>query len=81
MALQAGARRDEDRDEYSYYVWEAGTDILSGLGREAVPDLIEALEYRDKYVRREAASVLKRITGQDYGEDIDRWQEWWQEQK
>jgi len=79
MAFAVRENKNSTIGEYMN-VYAAGSDILEELGREAVPDLIEALEYRDKYVRREAASALKTITGQDYGENVNRWQEWWQGQ-
>jgi len=47
---------------------------------EAVPALIHALGDRN-IVRDPAAAALKKITGQDFGDDANRWQEWWEEQK
>jgi len=57
-----------------------------GLGRigpeamEAVPALIAALGAESDDVRGAAARALRSITGQDYGSDATRWQEWWEEQ-
>jgi len=30
---------------------------------------------------REAAAVLKKISGKDFGEDTAKWQEWWEKNK
>lgn len=57
---------------------------LGAIGPEAwdaVPVLIEALGDEDIYVRMRAAEALKKITGKDFSEDADAWQEWWEEQK
>jgi hypothetical protein len=29
---------------------------------------------------KSAARALQDITGQDFGEDADRWHEWWEQQ-
>ena len=49
--------------------------------KEAVPALIKTLEDEVPFVRDGAAWALKAITGQDFGEDPDRWQQWWEQQK
>jgi len=36
---------------------------------------------QDGSVRRAAAKALKDITGQDFGQDADRWQQWWEEEQ
>jgi HEAT repeat protein len=38
--------------------------------------LILALSDPNAHVRQEAVNALKDITGQDFGEDIRKWQEW-----
>lgn len=43
--------------------------------------LIEALKDDDQYVRALAADALKKITGQDFKEDYNKWIEWRQKQK
>ena len=57
----------------------------SGLGwmRDwtAVKPLIVVLENENERVRRKAAEALKKITGQGFGEDSEKWQEWWEENK
>lgn len=44
--------------------------------RRAVGPLIKALETDDESLRWDAARSLKIITGEDFGEDHDRWQRW-----
>lgn len=44
--------------------------------RRAVGPLIKVLETGDKSLRWDAARSLKIITGEDFGEDHDRWQRW-----
>lgn len=47
--------------------------------REAATLLVAALAAEDPQVRANAAEHLKRLTGQDFGEDRDRWQNWLRE--
>ena len=47
--------------------------------REAATLLVGALAAEDPQIRANAADHLKRLTGQDFGEDRDRWQKWLQE--
>jgi hypothetical protein len=42
----------------------------------SVDALIGALKDQDSSVKSSAARSLKRITGQDFGEDAGKWQEW-----
>lgn len=52
---------------------------MGSEAKEAVPALIQALD-REKVqsVRAADARALKTITGQDFGEDAARWQQWLQ---
>ncbi len=43
----------------------------------AVEPLIAALKQESLNVRTQAAKALGKITGQDFGEDSAKWQEWW----
>jgi len=47
---------------------------------QAIPYLIQALSNADAQVQAAALDALKAITGQDFGSDVGRWQQWWQEQ-
>jgi hypothetical protein len=46
--------------------------------REAVPTLIQALGDESSLMRQAAVKALRAITGQDFGEDAERWQQWWE---
>jgi hypothetical protein len=46
-----------------------------------VPALIRALGDPEKEVAAQAANSLHLITGQDFGQDAARWQQWWAEQQ
>lgn len=54
---------------------------LVKIGTPAVEPLIEALKDKDSYVRGNAAWGLRAITGQDFGGDPAKWQEWWEKNK
>lgn len=45
--------------------------------RQAVPTLIDLLEDQDEQVRHRAAVALTNLTGQSFGEDREKWLEWW----
>jgi HEAT repeat protein len=47
----------------------------------AVKPLVEILKSPDKWERKLAASVLKSITGKDYGEKYKKWKKWWDKNK
>jgi len=46
-----------------------------------VNDLINQLKNDDRNVRKKAAEALERITGQNFGQNPEKWQEWWEENK
>mgnify|MGYP001578381448 CR=1 FL=1 len=56
---------------------------LSETGKPAVEPLIEVLKDKDSLggFRGNAAWALRAITGQDFGEDPAKWQEWWEKNK
>lgn len=63
---------------------QAAARALGGIGpkaKEAVPALIQALNDKDYGVRQAALVALRAITGQHFGNDALRWQEWWDKQK
>lgn len=47
----------------------------------AIEPLINALKDEIKDVRRNAAWALKEITGEDFGQDYTKWQDWWKQKK
>jgi HEAT repeat protein len=68
----------------SEYVRAAAADALGEFGsqaREAIPLLIGALGDQHGGTRSSAARALRDITGQDLGEDPDRWRQWWEGQQ
>ena len=44
---------------------------------EAIDILVSALQGPDEGAREAAARQLRRLTGQDFGEDADAWSKWW----
>ena len=44
--------------------------------REAVALLVGALASEDPGIRANAVQHLERLTGENFGEDLQRWQEW-----
>jgi HEAT repeat protein len=44
-----------------------------------IEPLIDALNDPDSFVKDSALHALSNITGQYFGDDIGRWQEWWSE--
>jgi len=67
----------------SEYVRSAAADTLGEFGsqaRDAVPALIQALGDEYEGTRSSAGRALRDITGQDFGEDRDRWRQWWEQQ-
>lgn len=50
---------------------------LGQLGdKEAVPVLAKALEDPDPAVQYRAVGALKRVSGRDLGDDVNKWREW-----
>jgi|GEM_PF-3196745 len=69
-------------DEFEQIGWSA-LEALGAIGpeaRAAVPVLIEQLENEDRLFRSNAVDALKKITGQDFGEDAAAWRQWWESQ-
>jgi HEAT repeat protein len=68
---------DEDEDVRLWAAYALGR--IGPEAFEAVPSLIEALG--DEYADLEAAAALESITGRDFGEDAEAWQQWWEDQQ
>jgi len=50
---------------------------LGQLGdKAAVPVLAKALEDPDPAVQYRAVGALKRVSGRDLGDDVNKWREW-----
>lgn len=54
---------------------------LGKIGEPAVELLITVLKDANRDVQQETAEVLGKITGQNFGKDQTKWQEWWEENK
>jgi hypothetical protein len=60
------------------YVWLNAAEYLGACGqREAVPYLIKALRHTASHSDAENVGYLRNMTGQDFGTDFARWQQWW----
>jgi HEAT repeat protein len=71
------ALRDSDR-----WVQRDAAAALGKLGDvRAVESLVATLGSRDRWVRGSAAEALKTITRRHFGQDVDAWLVWWQEQQ
>ena len=72
-----GAMADKDA-----WVRKAAAQSLGLLGDvRAVEPLIGALKDTDGGVRLEAQIALRAFSEQDFGRDVDRWTEWWQQRQ
>lgn len=61
---------------------EGAVDALSKLKDfRAIEALIAVLSDTDFDIRAKAANALRNITAQDFGQDADRWHEWWTKNK
>jgi len=49
--------------------------------KEAVPGLIAALADEDHLVRKRARSALERVSGERFGLNKPKWDEWWKENR
>jgi len=57
--------------------------IADYLGRaqhtQVIEPMISLLADENALPRQQAAKALKTITGQDLGEDVEKWRTWWRE--
>ncbi len=71
----------ENRKE-KWFLRRNAAATLEELGDScAIPPLITALEDENEDIRVDVELVLKDMTGQDFGQDPAKWQEWWYENK
>jgi hypothetical protein len=67
--------RDTSKDVRAETAW-----ALKEIGdKRAVGALIETIDDKELLVRIRVESALESITGQAFGEDIEKWQKWWEE--
>ena len=78
------------KDKNELFARQTAAKALGKIGdSRAVEPLVAILkDIKDKgkysldlFVQAEAAEALKKITGQDFGGDYEKWSTWWQEQK
>jgi HEAT repeat protein len=63
-------------------VRQAALWTLGRCGRkQAAGILLEQLSHDQDAIRRVAAEALAELTGRNYGNDVVRWREWWDEHK
>jgi HEAT repeat protein len=70
-----------NKDENSYVRATAALVLGDLKDTRGVEPLIEALSDESHGVRKNAAFALKRITGQNFGIDPSKWQEWWEKNR
>ena len=87
LARQAALRRDSVRPIVLSVALDmimdksATSEALVRIGPLSVAPLIAALKDENEHIRKVVTKTLKTITGQDFGHDASRWQQWWDEQK
>jgi hypothetical protein len=60
------------------YVWLNAALYLGACKRkEAIPYLIKALRHRASMADPDTVRYLHAITGESFGADFERWQQWW----
>jgi len=71
------------REEYySLNIESKAIKALTKIGTPAVKSLINVLkESHEPNINMDVASALNEITGQDFGQDATKWQEWWEKNK
>lgn len=55
----------------------SAVDALAGLGKPAIPFLIDAFLYCSPEAEKGVGEALERITGERYGPDVQAWNEWY----
>ena len=75
IGLTRGVELLQSTDDY---IWLNAAHYTGVCGRqEAVPYLIKSLRHTAWRADNETAQHLRSLTGQDFGTDFTRWQEWW----
>jgi HEAT repeat protein len=63
--------------------WEVRSSAAKALGQigdpHSVEPLIKVLGDRSETIRWVASNALTSITGQAFGEDIEQWEQWWEQ--
>ncbi|MFA5072309.1 MAG: ankyrin repeat domain-containing protein [Nitrospirota bacterium] len=64
-------------DEHPYVRRRAAVSLGNLHDFRAVEPLLKGLQDDDTFVQKYAAESLEKITGQSFGSDSQKWQEWW----
>lgn len=69
-------------NESAILIYDGIINILKSKNeRKTIDLLITALEHKNRYIRAEIFKLLREMTGQQFPEDIQKWNEWWQKNK
>ena len=71
----------EDKEVVDYSAKLLGYQKEKDINSFRLETLISALKDGEWAVLRAAAEALKKITGNDFGENYDKWNNWWQKNK
>ncbi len=71
----------KDKDEDIHVRRDAAYLLRSTKDLRAIEPLINALGDKDSVIPGYAADALCEITGQDFGKEAQKWQEWWEKNK
>lgn len=69
------------KDGHPMVRYAAATSLMLMKNRHAVDPLIDALTDKYSFVRERAQLALKVITGEDFGQDPEKWKTWWKQKK
>lgn len=67
--------KDKDSETRRIAAWALG----EMKNRQAIEPLLSAL--KDENVCWDSAEALKKITGEDFGTEYDKWKNWWKDNK
>lgn len=66
---------------FSGYLREEAIEVVSQIGKGAVPKLIASLDDSNANIQHGSHEALKTITNQDFGLDAEAWLKWWKNER
>jgi len=63
------------------HVRESAFSALTRIGKASTEALISLLKNKEVDVRNRALRALQKITGENYGDDYEKWHHWWEENR
>jgi len=63
------------------HVRESAFTALTRIGKASTEALISLLKNKEVDVRNRALRALQKITGENYGDDYEKWHHWWEENR